>query len=297
MVSDKPRSGRPRKLTKRGERALVLTAHKNCRLPFRDLGNLVEPNISERTVSSYLARHNYRRYVARKVPFLTLTHRHNRRKWARMFRHCGMGFWRRKIWSDECYVYLGDRRGRVYVTRRPDEVYAEDCLAPTFQQSSVRVMIWSCIGFGWKGPIVVLDYPGGKGGGMTAKRYQEQVLEAVLKDIYVNLEEKLGGIHFQQDGAASHRAKSTKKWLEQHNILLLFHPASSPDLNPIERVWHELKRRLRKRNHIPTSLDKLKQAIHDIWEEIPQEFIDRLIRKMPDCVSAVLAAKGGHTRY
>jgi transposase len=158
-------------------------------------------------------------------------------------------------------------------------------------------MIWSCIGLGWKGPIVVLDYPGGKGGGMTAKRYQEQVLEAVLKDIYVDLEEKLGGMHFQQDGAASHRAKSTTKWLEQHNIRLLFHPASSSDLNPIERAWHELKRRLRKRNHIPTSLDELKHAIHEIWDEIPQEFIDRLIHKMPDCVSAVLAAKGGHTRY
>jgi transposase len=116
-VNDEPHSGRPRKLTKCGERSLVLTARKNCCLPFRELGNLIEPNISEHAVSSYLARHNYGRYVARKVPFLTLSHRRNRRKWARMFRRCGMGFWQRKIFSDECYIYLGDRRGRVYVTR------------------------------------------------------------------------------------------------------------------------------------------------------------------------------------
>jgi transposase len=104
-------------------------------------------------------------------------------------------------------------------------------------------------------------------------------------------------MHFQQDGVASHRAKSMTKWLKQHNICLLFHPASSTDLNPIECVWHELKQRLQKRNHIPTSLDKLKCAIHEVWEKIPQEFIDRLIHKMPDCVSAVLAAKGSHIRY
>jgi transposase len=183
------------------------------------------------------------------------------------------------------------------VTRRPDEEYLEECLAPTFQQSSLRVMIWSCIGLGWKGPIVVLDYPGGKGGGMTAKRYQEQVLEAVVKKLYADLEKKLGGIHFQHDGAASHRAKSTQRWLEQHNIRLLFHPTSSPDLDPIERVWHELKRRLRKRNHIPTSLEELKRAVQEVWEEIPQEFIDKQIHKMPECVTAVLKAKGGHTKY
>jgi hypothetical protein len=147
-VNDGPRSEQPRKLTKRGEHSLVLTVHKNCRLSFCDLGNLIEPNLSERTVSSYLARHNYGRYVARKVPFLTLSYRHNRQKWAQMFRRCGMGFWQQKIFSDECYIYLGDRWGRVYVTRQPDEVYEEDCLAPTFQQSSVHVMIWSCIGLG-----------------------------------------------------------------------------------------------------------------------------------------------------
>jgi hypothetical protein len=77
-------------------------------------------------------------------------------------------------------------------------VYKEDCLTPTFQQSSVCIMIWSCISLGQKGPIVVLDYPGGKGGGMTVKQYQEQVLEAVLKDIYADLEEKLGVCTFNK---------------------------------------------------------------------------------------------------
>jgi transposase len=94
---------------------------------------------------------------------------------------------------------------------------------------------------GWKGPLVVLEYPGGKGGGMNTARCREQVLEGVLKDFYKQMDVERDGVIFQQDGAASHRSKSMKKWFSDHEIPLFFHPASSPDISPIEPVWHELK--------------------------------------------------------
>ena len=122
---------------------------------------------------------------------------------------------------------------------------------------------------------------------MTAKRYQEQVLEPHLEELYRKLEQELGGMHFQQDGAASHRTKSTIKWLSDHGIHLLYHPASFPDLNPIECVWHELKCRLRLRKRTPTSLEDLQHAIHEVWTEIPQSFIDHQIELMPERVEAV----------
>ena len=84
--------------------------------------------------------------------------------------------WSKVIWSDEAYLCLGDAKGSVYVTRRDDEVLNDDCVVQTFKQSSVRIMIWGCIMEDSKGPLVVLEYPGGKGGGMNAARYQDQVL-------------------------------------------------------------------------------------------------------------------------
>jgi hypothetical protein len=39
--------------------------------------------------------------------------------------------WGRIIFSDECYVYLGDKQGCVYVTRRADEELLDECLVPT----------------------------------------------------------------------------------------------------------------------------------------------------------------------
>jgi len=76
---------------------------------------------------------------------------------------------------------LGDDRGRIYITRSADEEYNEECLVPTFKQSSVHIMIWGCIMKGKKDLLVVLNYPGCKGDGMNSKRYQEQVLDSVLR--------------------------------------------------------------------------------------------------------------------
>ncbi|KAJ7271827.1 hypothetical protein C8J57DRAFT_1507730 [Mycena rebaudengoi] len=131
--------------------------------------------------------------------------------------------WACVMWSDECYIQLGDNKGRIYVTRTVDEVYDEGCLVPTFKQSPIRIMVRACIANNGKGPLVVLEYPGGKGGGMTAAHYQEQVLDAVVNAEMKRMEKKRRGMQFQQDGASSHAAKST------HHM------------NPIEPVWNDLK--------------------------------------------------------
>ena len=92
--------------------------------------------------------------------------------------------WRHLIWLDKCYIYIGDKKGTVWVTHSVDELFHEDCVVPTFKQSPICVMVWGCILEGQKGLLVVLEYPGGYSGGMTAKRYQDQVLDGLLHDFY-----------------------------------------------------------------------------------------------------------------
>ncbi|CAH2014869.1 unnamed protein product, partial [Acanthoscelides obtectus] len=50
---------------------------------------------------------------------------------------------------------------------------------------------------------------------------------------------------FQQDGAACHTSKKAIKWMEENNLPLLKWVSSSPDLSPIETLWHEMKKVLR----------------------------------------------------
>ena len=107
-------------------------------------------------------------------------------------------------------MHLGDDCGWIYVTHCPLEVLLKECLVLNFKQSSVHVMVWGSILKGRKGPLIVLEYPGGRGGGMNSKCYQEQVLDGVLKAFYAQMEEERGSILFQHDGAPSHMSKSMK---------------------------------------------------------------------------------------
>ena len=127
--------------------------------------------------------------------------------------------------------------------------------------------------------------------------YQQQALDGVLKEFYCQVSEKESGVEFQQDGAASHRSKSTMKWFCRNGIPLFSHTARSPDLNPIESVWLELKKRLHALPHLPTTVPQLIQTVKSIWEELPISDIDKHVDTMNEQVKAVLEAKGSHTQF
>ncbi|RVE48620.1 hypothetical protein evm_006691 [Chilo suppressalis] len=102
---------------------------------------------------------------------------------------------------------------------------------------------------------------------------------------------------FMHDNARAHAAGIVREYFRDVNITVMDWPARSPDMNPIEHMWDELKRRVRARQPVAQTMQEFKTAIEEEWEMIPQNFIERLINSMPNRMRAVVDAHGGNTRY
>jgi hypothetical protein len=74
-------------------------------------------------------------------------------------------------------------------------------------------------------------------------------------------------------------------------------PAQSPDLNPIEHVWSELARKLRRRKNLIHNTEDLRLELLLAWENIDVEFTAKLIESMPRRCQAVIDSKGHVKKY
>jgi transposase len=104
-------------------------------------------------------------------------------------------------------------------------------------------------------------------------------------------------LKLMQDGAPGHRRGETKKELEERWIIIIYWPPYSPDLNPIERVWHIMKNYLQDNYPETMSYDRLRDAVKDAWEKVGRFEFEELIRSMTARCQAVIDANGLFTQY
>ena len=69
------------------------------------------------------------------------------------------------------------------------------------------------------------------------------------------------------DNDLKHTSKVVAKWLKNNEVKVLEWPSQSPDLNPIEHFWAELKKCVRARR--PTNLTQLHQLSGGMGENSP----------------------------
>jgi hypothetical protein len=189
--------------------------------------------------------------------------------------------------SDESTLEILDDNCR-YVRRRQGEEYLPQCLVQKVKHPT-KVMVWSVISFKEPGRLYIVN------GMMNAEQYKK-VLETrlipQLEDWFPD-----GNCVYMQDGAPCHTANIIKDYFDGIGMEVLPWPGNSPDMNPIEGIWYNLKDRV---NEVTTTNKRdLIERIVDVWFHNPDiaQLIAKYYASMPNRIAALIKAKGGATKY
>ena len=97
------------------------------------------------------------------------------------------------------------------------------------------------------------------------------------------------------DNDTKHTSKVVAKCLKDNQVKVLEWPSQSPDLNPIEHFWAELKMCLRARR--PTNLTQLHQLCQEKWAKIHPNYCGKLVEGYLKRLTEVKQFKGNATKY
>ena len=154
-----------------------------------------------------------------------------------------------------------------YVWRKPNTAYHPNNLIPTVKHGAGIVKIWGCFSSSGSGFLHIIK------GTMDSEVYQEILEQSIRPSVKeLKLGRKCG---FKQDNDPKYSSKSTKEWLTRKNICVLDWPSPSPDLNPIEMLWQDLKQEVHARH--PSNLTQLAEFCKGELEKIPQNRCQKLI--------------------
>lgn len=290
-VENLPRSGRPKILNDREERAILKEVQKDPKISAQTLAsNIAEAkgkSVCAETVRKVIRNAGYNGRVARRKPFISEQNRVKRLEFASEYLKKPVEFWKSVLFSDESKFNLFSSDGRRMVWRKPNTELETKHLIPTVKHGGGNVLVWGCMSYKGVGNLHFIDNI------MDAKAYVK-ILQSNLTDSV----EKMGmnnGFIFQQDNDPKHTARIVKEWLLYNVQKTLPHPPQSPDLNPIENLWHILDLKIRK-YHI-SNKEELKSRLREEWAKISFEITSKLVTSMPERLQAVLDAKGMHTKY
>lgn len=290
-VKNKPRKGRPRKLSPRAIRALTSSLKENRMQSAKTLAKRVETStgivVAPLTVNRALKRVGLVSRVPRQVPTIRDKNVKKRIDYAKRYVDMPISFWQKALWTDESKFNVKKSDGRIRVWRSSKNPLEIGTTIRTFKHGNGSVMVWGCMSAAGTGNLVFID------GIMTKKEYL-----TILRQNVQQSATKLGigdDFIFIQDNDPKHTAGDVKDYFDKKGWEVQDHPPQSPDLNVIEHLWDEIDRRI-DRTSVNT-IEQLKAKIIETWISVEPEVTKKLVDSMPRRLQAVIDAKGGNTRY
>jgi hypothetical protein len=129
---------------------------------------------------------------------------------------------------------------------------------------------------------------------MNQEFYTREILPLHIKEIKALQKRHKRRYHLQEDSNSSHGNSSQNnppaRLKRDTDLLILTHPAQSPNLNPIKACWNIMKSRLHRRKW--STIAHFKADIQAEWNQVTIAQIRCCIREMPQrCLD--VQANGG----
>lgn len=300
--------GRPRKLTLRDERKI-----KRALLKLRnETGNFSSLRIQEETQLTHISSRTFRRHLnklgfkylqSRKKGLLTNADKKKRLSYARKFINSDIDFWRHGIafyfdgvgFAHKYNPFAEARAVGSMQWRKPNEGLGRSTKGRKEGSGGRMANFFVAIAYG-RGVVLCKNYPWN----VTGERFARFV-----KHCFPGAFEKCGKTPvdqlFLQDGDPKQTSKVAEEAWKELGCQMFSIPARSPDLNPIENIFHLVRQEL--------ANDALVQEIYkenyeDFCKRVANtisnfsvEVIDRTIDSMKDRLRRVIQTKGERTKY
>lgn len=97
-----------------------------------------------------------------------------------------------------------------------------------------------------------------------------------------------------EDNAPAHKHHYHEAAQEALGIKKIIWPSSSPDLNPIETIWSEMKDKIKEELGWNFIAGAIRELVEQEWKRYPVERVNHHIMSMSRRIEACIADNGGN---
>lgn len=196
------------------------------------------------------------------------------------FLHQDLAFLEKCVFTDECTLQLESHKRKCY---RKDGQKKK--LKPK-PKHPLKVHVWGGISILGAPLLCIFD------GIMDKYLYVD-----ILKNALLPFHQEHPDMWLQADNDPKHTSNYAKEELSKMGIVWFKTPPESPDMNPIENIWHEMKEFIRGRVK-PKTKDQLVDGIRRFWKRrVTVEKCQKYIYHIKKVIPMVIEEQGDATGY